>query len=107
MGRLSEYFDQHRDNVEEAVAQVLKKADSTIESLDRKVKELEQKLRDVAGEQPQNESNIQAQETEQERQRREQEEANKSSDGVVTSDQTNGGDTAAQADKSARSKRSR
>jgi hypothetical protein len=105
MGRLSEYFNQHRDNVEEAVAEVLKKADSTIESLDRKVKELEQKLRDVAGEQPQNESNIQAQETEEEKQRREQEEAHNT--GVVTSDQTNGVDTAAQADKSARSKRSR
>jgi len=50
MGRLSEFFDQHRDNVEEALAEVLKKADSTIESLSTRVKELEQKLRDVAGE---------------------------------------------------------
>ena len=106
MGRLSEYFNQHRDNVEEAMAEVLKKADSTIESLSTKVKELEQKLRNVAGDQPQNESNIQGQETEQERQRREQEEASKNSDGVVTSDQTNG-DTAERADKNARSKRSR
>lgn len=104
MGRLSEYFNQHRDNVEEAVAEVLKKADSTIESLDRKVKELEQKLRNVAGEQPNQENGTQAQETEQERQRREQEEANKNTDGVVTSDQV---DTAAAADKSTRSRKNR
>ena len=52
MGRLSEYFDQHRDNLEDAVSIVLAKADATIDTLDKKVRELEQKLRDVAGEKP-------------------------------------------------------
>lgn len=52
MGRLSEYFDQHRDNLEDAVSTVLAKADATIETLDKKVRELEQKLRDVAGDAP-------------------------------------------------------
>ncbi len=49
MGRLSEFFNQNRDNVEEAVSRVLDKADKTIDSLSRRVEDLEQKLRDVAG----------------------------------------------------------
>lgn len=52
MGRLSEYFDQHRDNLEDAVSTVLAKADATIDTLDKKVRELEQKIRDVAGDTP-------------------------------------------------------
>lgn len=54
MGRLSEYFDQHRDNLEEAVSTALAKADATIDTLDKKVRDLEQKLRDVAGDAPSN-----------------------------------------------------
>lgn len=98
MGRLSEYFNQHRDNVEEAVAEVLKKADSTIESLDGKVKELERKLRNVAGDNSEKDSNIQQNDDE------------RKPEGVVTSEQVNetsDESVAAQADKVARSKRNR
>lgn len=49
MGRLHEFFESHRDDAEEAVSRVLAKADSTIDSLEKRVKDLEQKLRDFAG----------------------------------------------------------
>jgi hypothetical protein len=90
MGRLSEFFNQHRDNVEDAVERALDKADKTIDSLAKRVEELEQKLRDVAGEAPAKNENKTA-------------EANQ--DGVVTSDRTNNPvetSVAAEADKTAR-----
>ena len=92
MGRLHEFFDAHRDNVEEAVSEVLKKADSTIESLDRKVKELERRLRDVAGEAPVTNEQLREQQID---------------EGVVTSDQVDEQQTeeARKATKQARSKR--
>lgn len=94
MGRLHEFFDAHRDNVEDAVSEVLKKADSTIESLDRKVKELERRLRDVAGEEPVTDEKLREQQAQ---------------DGVVTSDETNQTDEqqteAAKPAKTTRSKR--
>lgn len=94
MGRLHEFFDAHRDNVEEAVSEVLKKADSTIESLDRKVKELERRLRDVAGEEPVTDERLREQQAQ---------------EGVVTSDETNQKDQqqteAAKPAKTTRSKR--
>lgn len=49
MGRLSEFFNQHRDNVEDAVERALEKADKTIDSMSKRIEDLEQKLRDVAG----------------------------------------------------------
>lgn len=90
MGRLYEFFDAHRDNVEEAVSEVLKKADSTIESLDKKVKELERRLRDVAGEEQVTNERLREQQTDQ---------------SVVTSDQENQTEEARKTAKQTRSKR--
>jgi hypothetical protein len=92
MGRLAEFFDQHRDNLEEAVGQALQKADATIESLSRKIEELEGKLRDVAGK----EKNTVTPERPTEDQNRSAEEENK------TEEQSQDVSVAEQADKKAR-----
>lgn len=97
MGRLSEFFNQNRDNIEEAVARVLDKADKTIDSLSKRVEELEQKLRDVAGEAPamSRDAEVNTQNAE---------------GGVITSDQTNNPPStsvAAEADQSAGKTRSK
>lgn len=96
MGRLSDYFDSHRDNVEEGVKKALGKADDTLEVLRKRLEEVEAKLRDIAGEAPQTnqapaEQDLNAQ------------------NGVTTSDQTGSSteSVAAQADKSARQTRSK
>lgn len=52
MGRLSDVFDHHRDNVEEGVKKALGKADDTLEVLRKRLEEVEAKLRQVAGEAP-------------------------------------------------------
>lgn len=52
MGRLSDLFEHHRDNVEEGVKKALGRADDTLEALRKRVEDLEAKLRDVAGEAP-------------------------------------------------------
>lgn len=49
MGRLSDFFNQHRDNVEDAVERALAKADATIDSMSKRIDKLEQQLGDVAG----------------------------------------------------------
>lgn len=49
MGRLHEFFEANRHDVEEAVSKALAKADSTIDALEKRVKDLEQHLRDFAG----------------------------------------------------------
>ena len=97
MGRLSEFFNQHRDNVEDAVERALDTADNTIDSLSRRVEELEQKLRDVAGEAPLKQS-------------RDAEVTQQNAEGVVTSDRTNNPantSVAAEADQAARKTRSK
>lgn len=83
MGRLSEFFNQHRDNVEDAVERALDKADNTIDSLSRRVEELEQKLRDVAGEKPVNKS----QDRDADLTRQNAENGQAENQGVVTSNQ--------------------
>lgn len=52
MGRLSDLFDSHRDNVEEGVKKAFGRADDTLEALRKRLEEVEAKLRDVAGEAP-------------------------------------------------------
>jgi len=49
MGRLHEFFEANRHDAEEAVSKVLAKADSTIDALEKRVKDLERHLRDFAG----------------------------------------------------------
>ncbi len=49
MGRLHEFFEANRHDAEEAVSRALAKADSTIDALEKRVKDLEQHLRDFAG----------------------------------------------------------
>lgn len=93
MGRLSDYFDSHRDNVEEGVKKVLGKADDTLEVLRKRLEEVEAKLREVAGEAPQQTDK----------------DLNAQNAGVVTSEQagTSTESVAAQADKSARQTRTK
>jgi len=52
MGRLSDLFDHHRDNVEEGVKKALGRADDTLEALRKRLEQVEAKLREVAGESP-------------------------------------------------------
>lgn len=81
MGRLSEFFNQHRDNVEDAVERALAKADATIDSMAKRIEQLEQQLRDVAGSAVQ--QNVGDQEL------NAQNAGVSDSQGVVTSDDTN------------------
>lgn len=52
MGRLSDLFDLHRDNVEEGVKKALGRADDSLEALRKRLEEVEAKLREIAGEAP-------------------------------------------------------
>lgn len=52
MGRLSDVFNQHRQNVEEGVHKALGKADDTLEVLRKRLEEVEARLREIAGEAP-------------------------------------------------------
>lgn len=81
MGRLSEFFNQHRDNVEDAVERALEKADNTIDSMSKRIEDLEQKLRDVAGDKSTN--TYQTRDADLTRQNAE----GQQDQGVVTSDQ--------------------
>lgn len=76
MGRLSDLFDHHRDNVEEGVKQALGKADDTLEVLRKRLEEVEAKLREVAGEAPKADQGTTDQDL------------NAQNAGVVTADQT-------------------
>ena len=98
MGRLSDLFDHNRDNVEEGVKKALGRADDTLEALRRRLEEVEAKLREVAGEAPQ-----------QTDQATTDKDLNAQNAGVVTSDQagTSTESVAAQADKSARQTRTK
>lgn len=91
MGRLSDLFDHHKENVEEGVRKALGRADDTLEALRKRVEELEARLRDIAGEAPA------------------QQQPSQADSSVVTSQQTgtNTESVASQADKSARQTRSR
>lgn len=101
MGRLSDYFDSHRDNVEEGVKKALGKADDTLEVLRKRLEEVEAKLREIAGEAPQ--------QSDQATTDRDLNAQNAGAQGVVTSDQTGNSteSVAAQADKSARQTRTK
>lgn len=97
MGRLSDLFDHHKDNVEEGVKKALGKADDTLEVLRKRLEEVEAKLRDFAGDASQSQDRNQASEQDFTAQNAENE--------VTTSDRTNKpADTsvAAEADQSAR-----
>lgn len=87
MGRLADLFESYRGDVEESVKHALGRADDTLEALRKRVDELESKLRDVAGEAPEQ----------------------KKDSNVVTSEQTGNSteSVAAQADRSARQTRSK
>lgn len=52
MGRLSDLFDHHKENVEDGVRKALGRADDTLEALRKRLEEVEAKLREVAGEAP-------------------------------------------------------
>jgi hypothetical protein len=96
MGRLSDLFDHHKDNVEEGVKKALGKADDTLEVLRKRLEEVEAKLRDIAGDAPTSQHRDQATEKDLNAQ---------NTDGVVTSDRTNNPpntSVAAEADQSAR-----
>lgn len=78
MGRLSDLFEHHRDNVEEGVKKALGRADDTLEALRKRLEAVEAKLREVAGEAPQNQGTTDQGLSAQ----------NADADGVVTSGQT-------------------
>jgi archaellum component FlaC len=92
MGRLSDLFEHHKDNVEEGVKKALGRADDTLEALRKRVEDLEARLRDIAGEAP-----------------AQQQQPSQADSSVVTSRQTGTSteSVAAQADKSARQTRSK
>jgi archaellum component FlaC len=71
MGRLSDLFEHHRENVEEGVKKALGRADETLEALRKRIEVVEAKVKDLTGEQPQP-----------------MQEAPQTDSGVVTSDQT-------------------